>query len=1094
MEGDHERTRSGNLPLRCFLLSVALPSFPPSQEDEESSSVLKDAGNDGDPSLARPLADAEHTHEGANRVLRIPVLEILLPQPNKNPFAAALAAGGQSPSAPCSRTASEPPSVVASSRSCFQLSRSSDASAWARDASPSESGQGSEGEDNAATGEEAHDAGRNVEDELGEEAWETDEDGDETAVMCLAFMDWRDSRGPCFARALCEWLLPTSPLREATAVRKPGETRLELLLQTDSHMRFAPHFDCFLLNQLTLAAALSAETKRARSPSTLSPPSHAFSLSANASPARSSAPPSACSSLLVTEKVVLTGYPPGYEEGLPFFEFPQPPHTSGTTESPSVGACPSDDTRHLPPRPSSQTFSLPCVSSSSSSRSCEREGFATPHAPSASRSRRLCASGLEAASALPAHGGQEPRGQSEEGRSEGTEEERPTGRRNEPGEGGQDLDLAEWTKEKTGQRFPEVYFPGILLCAGHFDRNGLLRTKGRALRFDGSASKAEPRGSGGDSQGATRNRCSYAGSSSASAPPLASASFSAAADPVPSESSGFSLEEGSREGNLSMKMTHLVRPPTACACSCLHCCELEEAPGTCEQERASLAESPASSVSSSALSLSPSFSPSTCLFPLKSLFWAAGFSFAPARVIREVGYDPRLQFVFFGEEQTMTLRLFTHGWSFFAPRFSVVFHLWTRARRPFFKTDLRHLFSEKEKPLGDTCLAVSSSISSSVCSPFSSSVCSSLSSISSSVSSSVCSSVSSRALPPAGSTQKRVEAVETRREITSTAERKRQRREERKAKGEKEECRDGWKATQGRTEAESPSGSESQGPAPATTQEGKEGRSAGTCGELEADRNGEEETKDTRDACKGTRAREAERLPARLGAYVSEDGDWKERKSGNKLQWDQTEGSKEAATAGLETNEAKKTDAWRNADTHETRDRIATTRKGLIGDEQKSSRASYASHSFDLSAVARPPSCSPWGGSRGLPSPASSSASLPPFWAGSLSPASSPSLPRSAFASMLSPGEARVRRILSATASSCPAELRSLGLGSERPPEAFWREIGVNVETRFISKRARDGGYSEDIFQVTAKEHQTQREGVQLLLSLLREHEKETRC
>ncbi len=56
-----------------------------------------------------------------------------------------------------------------------------------------------------------------------------------------------------------------------------------------------------------------------------------------------------------------------------------------------------------------------------------------------------------------------------------------------------------------------------------------------------------------------------------------------------------------------------------------------------------------------------------------------------AYVHREVPYDPHMQFLFFGEETTMTVRLWTHGWDFFVPPQNVVYHLWSRAYRPTFR-------------------------------------------------------------------------------------------------------------------------------------------------------------------------------------------------------------------------------------------------------------------------------------------------------------------------------------------------------------------------------------------------------------------------
>ncbi|KAJ0398373.1 hypothetical protein ATCC90586_000710 [Pythium insidiosum] len=71
--------------------------------------------------------------------------------------------------------------------------------------------------------------------------------------------------------------------------------------------------------------------------------------------------------------------------------------------------------------------------------------------------------------------------------------------------------------------------------------------------------------------------------------------------------------------------------------------------------------------------------------PIPSLFWAAGFAFSSSQVIEEVPYHRSLRFLFFGEEASMSARLWTHGWDFFAPSAMPIYHLWSRAYRPVFQ-------------------------------------------------------------------------------------------------------------------------------------------------------------------------------------------------------------------------------------------------------------------------------------------------------------------------------------------------------------------------------------------------------------------------
>jgi hypothetical protein len=67
--------------------------------------------------------------------------------------------------------------------------------------------------------------------------------------------------------------------------------------------------------------------------------------------------------------------------------------------------------------------------------------------------------------------------------------------------------------------------------------------------------------------------------------------------------------------------------------------------------------------------------------PVPARFLAAGFLFAPGSFVQEVPYDPEVYF--FGEEPTMAVRAFTHGYDLFHPTTSLVWHDYQRlhARR-----------------------------------------------------------------------------------------------------------------------------------------------------------------------------------------------------------------------------------------------------------------------------------------------------------------------------------------------------------------------------------------------------------------------------
>ncbi|MGE3277090.1 MAG: GlcNAc-transferase family protein [Vicinamibacterales bacterium] len=65
--------------------------------------------------------------------------------------------------------------------------------------------------------------------------------------------------------------------------------------------------------------------------------------------------------------------------------------------------------------------------------------------------------------------------------------------------------------------------------------------------------------------------------------------------------------------------------------------------------------------------------------PAPQAFWAGGFAFSRAEVIREVPQDPHL---FFNEtEMTHAVRLWTHGWDLFAPARNLIWHCYGPDKR-----------------------------------------------------------------------------------------------------------------------------------------------------------------------------------------------------------------------------------------------------------------------------------------------------------------------------------------------------------------------------------------------------------------------------
>lgn len=65
--------------------------------------------------------------------------------------------------------------------------------------------------------------------------------------------------------------------------------------------------------------------------------------------------------------------------------------------------------------------------------------------------------------------------------------------------------------------------------------------------------------------------------------------------------------------------------------------------------------------------------------PLPGAFVSANFLFGPAKLVQDVPYDPRLYF--FGEEVTLSVRLWTHGFNIYHPNRAILYHFWDRAAR-----------------------------------------------------------------------------------------------------------------------------------------------------------------------------------------------------------------------------------------------------------------------------------------------------------------------------------------------------------------------------------------------------------------------------
>lgn len=84
--------------------------------------------------------------------------------------------------------------------------------------------------------------------------------------------------------------------------------------------------------------------------------------------------------------------------------------------------------------------------------------------------------------------------------------------------------------------------------------------------------------------------------------------------------------------------------------------------------------------------------------PRRNAFIAGGFFFSPGAFIKEVPFDPHLDYLFTGEEILFSARAFTHGWDVYTPNRNIVYHTYVRKKEPKFWDDHHYRNDEiKEK-------------------------------------------------------------------------------------------------------------------------------------------------------------------------------------------------------------------------------------------------------------------------------------------------------------------------------------------------------------------------------------------------------------
>lgn len=93
-----------------------------------------------------------------------------------------------------------------------------------------------------------------------------------------------------------------------------------------------------------------------------------------------------------------------------------------------------------------------------------------------------------------------------------------------------------------------------------------------------------------------------------------------------------------------------------------------------------------------------SFSDSDNMKPIKSPkpFCAAGFMFLRGSFLKEIPFDPTLEYIFQGEELLFSLRLFTHGYDIYNPNIKVCSHHYNRKGSLYWK-DIKNQDSIREE-------------------------------------------------------------------------------------------------------------------------------------------------------------------------------------------------------------------------------------------------------------------------------------------------------------------------------------------------------------------------------------------------------------
>ena len=82
--------------------------------------------------------------------------------------------------------------------------------------------------------------------------------------------------------------------------------------------------------------------------------------------------------------------------------------------------------------------------------------------------------------------------------------------------------------------------------------------------------------------------------------------------------------------------------------------------------------------------------------PTRVPFVAGGFFFCDSRFLKELPFDPNLDFLFTGEEILLSARFFTNGWDIYSPNKDIIYHEYTRDDKPKVWNDLKPVYDDSK--------------------------------------------------------------------------------------------------------------------------------------------------------------------------------------------------------------------------------------------------------------------------------------------------------------------------------------------------------------------------------------------------------------